>query len=55
METCDICGHQVILYNSCRNRHCPPCQAMKKEQWIQEKQREVLPFQYFHKEQVDSL
>ena len=48
IEQCDNCGHTITLYNSCRNRHCPQCQFLKKEQWILEKKNEVLPFQYFH-------
>ena len=26
-DQCPQCGHQAISYNSCRNRHCPKCQA----------------------------
>ena len=48
MDTCINCGHTVIMYNSCRNRHCPQCQFMKKEKWIMKKKNEILPFQYFH-------
>jgi hypothetical protein len=48
VEECSSCGHKVILYNSCRNRHCPQCQSMKKEKWILERKNEVLPFTYFH-------
>jgi len=48
VETCDTCGHTITLYNSCRNRHCPQCQSMKKEQWVIDRKSEVLPFQYFH-------
>lgn len=48
VEQCSACGHKVILYNSCRNRHCPQCQSMKKEKWIIERKNEVLPFTYFH-------
>lgn len=48
IEKCDNCGHVVILNNSCRNRHCPQCQNMKKEVWIAERKREVLPVTYFH-------
>ena len=48
VEECSNCGHKVILYNSCRNRHCPQCQSMKKEKWILERKNEVLPFTYFH-------
>jgi len=47
-EECDCCGHRVVLYNSCRNRHCPQCQSMKKEKWILERKNEILPFTYFH-------
>ena len=32
---CDECGYEEIAYNSCRNRHCPNCQAGKKLQWIE--------------------
>lgn len=48
IEECDQCGHQIEYYNSCRNRHCPQCQFLKKEEWIAEKKNELLPFQYFH-------
>ena len=48
IDECDNCGNTVTLYNSCRNRHCPQCQFMKKEQWIEAKKNEVLPYQYFH-------
>ena len=48
IEECDHCGHKVVLYNSCRNRHCPQCQFMKKEQWILDRKKEILPFTYFH-------
>jgi len=47
-DRCDNCGHITIYYNSCRNRHCPQCQFMKKEEWILAKERDVFPFQYFH-------
>jgi len=48
VEECDECGHRIILNNSCRNRHCPLCQNMKKEKWIEERKKEILPFTYFH-------
>ena len=48
IEECDNCGHKIVYYNSCRNRHCPQCQFLKKEEWIREKQKDILPFQYFH-------
>jgi predicted Zn-ribbon and HTH transcriptional regulator len=47
-EMCDKCGHIHTLYNSCRNRHCPQCQSLKKERWIADRSNELLPFTYFH-------
>ena len=46
--TCDACGTSSILYNSCRNRHCPKCQTLSKERWLQARQAELLDTQYFH-------
>jgi hypothetical protein len=48
LQQCDRCGHRVILYNSCRNRHCPKCQAMARARWLQQRQAELLPVPYFH-------
>ena len=48
LQECDRCGHRVILYNSCRNRHCPKCQAMARARWLQQRQAELLPVPYFH-------
>ena len=48
VEQCDICGHRVISYNSCRDRHCPKCQAMARAEWLNEREGELLPVPYFH-------
>ena len=48
MSICEECGHQEIHYNSCRNRHCPNCQAMLKELWIDARRSEVIDGAYFH-------
>jgi Putative transposase/Transposase zinc-binding domain len=48
LSRCDSCGYEVISYNSCRNRHCPKCQAMQKERWVSARQAELLPVEYFH-------
>jgi hypothetical protein len=48
VEECDMCGHRVISYNSCRNRHCPKCQAMARTRWLAEREAELLPVPYFH-------
>ncbi len=45
---CDHCGHQKQAYNSCHNRHCPKCQARLRGQWFEERQRDLLPVEYFH-------
>ncbi len=48
VEACDQCGHQRIAYNSCRNRHCPKCQAAARAQWLQERSSELLSVPYLH-------
>ena len=48
VEQCERCGHQRISYNSCRNRHCPKCQETARAEWTAEREREVLPVEYFH-------
>ncbi|MCP4002912.1 MAG: IS91 family transposase [bacterium] len=48
VERCDQCGHQRIAYNSCRNRHCPKCQETARAEWTADREREVLPVEYFH-------
>ena len=48
VDKCDSCGHQDISYNSCRNRCCPKCQHLEKDKWLQARQQEVLPINYFH-------
>ena len=45
---CDRCGHEKIVYNSCRNRHCPKCGAAARAQWLEERERDLLPVPYFH-------
>jgi hypothetical protein len=45
---CDTCGSYKISYNSCRNRHCPKCQNLDKERWLEARKKEVLPVHYFH-------
>lgn len=47
-EACDQCGHIRNCYNSCRNRHCPKCQTMAKEKWLEKRREELLPCGYFH-------
>ena len=47
-DQCDTCGKQRISYNSCRNRHCPKCQFLKTERWIEARTEDLLPIPYFH-------
>ena len=48
LDRCDACGHQAISYNSCRNRHCPKCQAQARERWLHARERELLDVPYVH-------
>jgi len=45
---CADCAHQHIAYNSCRNRHCPKCQAGAAKAWLAAREAELLPVRYFH-------
>jgi len=47
-DKCDNCGHLEISYNSCKNRHCPKCQTLRKEKWIEARSEDLLPIEYFH-------
>ena len=47
-DKCAECGHIEISYNSCRNRHCPKCQTLRKETWIEDRVEDLLPIEYFH-------
>jgi hypothetical protein len=47
-DRCSECGHTVISYNSCRNRHCPRCQGNARVRWLQARERELLPTHYAH-------
>jgi len=42
------CAYTVISYNSCRDRHCPKCQAAASREWLAERKAELLPVGYFH-------
>ena len=45
---CPACAHDEIAYNSCRNRHCPKCQASAAKRWLEARQTELLPVDYYH-------
>ena len=48
VEQCDHCGHRRVWYHSCRNRHCPQCQALARAAWIQARAEDLLACEYFH-------
>src|SRR6267143_5632603 len=48
LDACPRCGHQAISYNSCRNRHCPKCQAQARERWLAARERDLLDVPYVH-------
>ena len=48
VERCEACAHLRVSYNSCRNRHCPKCQAAAAKEWLADRQAELLPVPYFH-------
>ena len=48
MRVCLDCGSRSVDYYSCRNRHCPKCQAIKQAKWITERQQRMLPVRHFH-------
>jgi hypothetical protein len=48
VERCEACAHLRISYNSCRDRHCPKCQAAAAKEWLADRQTELLPVPYFH-------
>ena len=45
---CPACEHQEIAYNSCRNRHCPKCQASAAKRWLEARLADLLPVEYYH-------
>ena len=48
LDSCSRCDLQAISYNSCRNRHCPKCQAQARQRWLARRQQDLLPVPYFH-------
>ena len=45
---CDGCGLDEVSYNSCRNRHCPKCQSSAAKRWLDARQADLLPVEYYH-------
>jgi len=45
---CKACEHTQVAYNSCRDRHCPKCQASAARRWLEARQADLLPVDYYH-------
>jgi hypothetical protein len=50
LHKCDNpdCNHVHYQYHGCRNRHCPTCNWLKQEEWMEARMNELLPVKYFH-------
>jgi uncharacterized paraquat-inducible protein A len=48
VQRCGGCDHTRIAYNSCRNRHCPKCQSGAAQRWLEARQADLLPVEYYH-------
>lgn len=48
VSRCEDCAHIDVAYNSCRNRHCPKCQAAAAYDWLEARRAELLPIAYYH-------
>jgi hypothetical protein len=48
LDRCHQCGHEAISFNSCRSRHCPKCQTNARNQWLADRDKELLPVKYVH-------
>lgn len=48
LEACNRCGNRRAVYHSCRNRHCPKCQALAQADWLEARRADLLPVEYFH-------
>lgn len=48
VDECSRCGHRTISFNSCRNRHCPKCQANARDRWLAARRLDLLPTRYVH-------
>jgi predicted Zn-ribbon and HTH transcriptional regulator len=48
VDACRRCGYTRVSYNSCRDRHCPKCQSIKRAQWLEKRLERLLPVEHFH-------
>ena len=56
LDECTDCAYRPpISYNSCRDRHCPKCQANARDRWLEARRKELLPTRYVPSSQPPSL
>jgi hypothetical protein len=48
VDVCQKCGDEQLVFHSCRNRHCPACQALTQARWMEGRLQRLLPVDYFH-------
>jgi hypothetical protein len=48
VDACSKCGQEAVSFNSCRNRHCPKCQANARDRWLEARAKDLLPTRYVH-------
>jgi hypothetical protein len=48
VDVCDQCGYEEEEFNSCRDRHCPKCQAVSRRKWIKARLTQIMPVSYYH-------
>jgi hypothetical protein len=48
LDQCPECNYREISYNSCRDRHCPKCQGIARRQWVEKRNKQILPVPYYH-------
>ncbi len=48
VDVCQKCGDEKVVFHSCRNRHCPQCQALSQARWMEGRLARLLPIDYFH-------
>jgi hypothetical protein len=47
-DVCENGDFEQISYNSCRDRHCPKCQALAQERWLEKETQRLLDLPHFH-------
>jgi len=48
VDCCDVCDFRRVVYNPCRNRHCPSCEGQAAQEWLADMQARLLPTRHFH-------